>query len=234
VWCRSSAESRAPLPIGKSSTGIVDRVERWLVLPEVPVRSGQRLRGQTDHLSDAHDGGAPGHGRRASLGSGAEGDPALAPGNAARGLRSPRRLRGRTPSTFASPRPRLRTSAYEYAPGRGYPLRILNSTHNPDRCRSGGARSGAIYPFPLLEAQRAGRWTVIASKRSRQPADVAITSRAAGRCPGAAPENGNQRARQTRPPESARGSQRTHSSETVPGPARDVAQAARSPCLTGG
>jgi len=57
----------------------------------------------------------------------------------------------------------------------GVPLRILNSTHNPDRCRSAGGRSSCYVPFPLLEAQRAGRWTVIASKRSRHPADVAIT-----------------------------------------------------------
>jgi hypothetical protein len=51
-------------------------------------------------------------------------------------------------------------------------------------CTVRGPRSVCDLPFPELEAQRAGPWTVIAADRSRSPATVRIAvtfSRACGR-----------------------------------------------------
>jgi len=51
---------------------------------------------------------------------------------------------------------------------------ILTSTHDRGVCRRRGSRDICFERFPLLEAQRAGTWTVIASKRSEPPATVRV------------------------------------------------------------
>lgn len=52
---------------------------------------------------------------------------------------------------------------------------ILTSTHDRGVCRRRGSQDICFERFPLLEAQRAGTWTVIASKRSKPSATVRIT-----------------------------------------------------------
>lgn len=56
----------------------------------------------------------------------------------------------------------------------GVDLQVLPSTREADSCKTSGARSTCFLRFPLLEAQRAGRWMVIASKRSGPSATVHI------------------------------------------------------------
>lgn len=48
----------------------------------------------------------------------------------------------------------------------GVDLGVVDSTHEPQWCKASGARSTCSLLFPELEAQRAGPWRVIASKRS--------------------------------------------------------------------
>jgi hypothetical protein len=56
----------------------------------------------------------------------------------------------------------------------GVDLGVIDSTNGKPWCAVRGKRSVCVLPFPLLEAQRAGPWTVIATKRSRAPANVRI------------------------------------------------------------
>jgi hypothetical protein len=56
----------------------------------------------------------------------------------------------------------------------GVDLQVLTSTHDAESCKTGARRSTCFTRFPFLEAQRAGRWTVIATKRSGPPAVVHI------------------------------------------------------------
>jgi hypothetical protein len=56
----------------------------------------------------------------------------------------------------------------------GQALRVLDSTRDRGSCRVRRKRSVCSLAFPRLEAQRAGCWTVIATKRSRPPALVRI------------------------------------------------------------
>ena len=51
---------------------------------------------------------------------------------------------------------------------------ILTSTHDPASCRTRGSQDVCFERFPLLEAQRAGTWTVVASKRSGPAATVRV------------------------------------------------------------
>lgn len=51
---------------------------------------------------------------------------------------------------------------------------ILSSTRDPGVCRRRGSQDICFERFPLLEAQRAGTWTVIASKRSEPAATVRV------------------------------------------------------------
>ena len=51
---------------------------------------------------------------------------------------------------------------------------ILTSTHDPASCRTRGSQNVCFERFPLLEAQRAGTWTVVASKRSGPAATVRV------------------------------------------------------------
>jgi hypothetical protein len=50
----------------------------------------------------------------------------------------------------------------------------LDSTHDTGSCQAHGARSTCLSHLPILEAQLAGRWTVIATKRSGPAATVRI------------------------------------------------------------
>jgi len=52
---------------------------------------------------------------------------------------------------------------------------ILDSTHDPAWCRIRGSQVACFEQFPLLPAQRAGTWTVVASKRSGPAATVDVT-----------------------------------------------------------
>ena len=56
----------------------------------------------------------------------------------------------------------------------GTVLTILDSTHDRAWCRRHGSQDMCFEPFPYLPAQRAGKWTVIASKRSEPPATVGV------------------------------------------------------------
>ena len=56
----------------------------------------------------------------------------------------------------------------------GQPLNVLNSTRDKAWCKVSNGRSICFLPFPYLEAQRAGVWTVIVSKRSKPPATVRV------------------------------------------------------------
>jgi hypothetical protein len=56
----------------------------------------------------------------------------------------------------------------------GVDLGVIDSTNEKPWCTVRGKRSVCVLPPPLLEAQRAGPWTVIATKRSRPPATVRI------------------------------------------------------------
>jgi hypothetical protein len=51
---------------------------------------------------------------------------------------------------------------------------ILTSTHDPGACRTRGSQDVCFERFPQLEAQRAGTWTVVASKRSGPAATVRV------------------------------------------------------------
>jgi len=51
---------------------------------------------------------------------------------------------------------------------------ILDSTHDPAWCRKRGSQDACFELFPLLPAQRAGSWTVVASKRSEAAAVVHV------------------------------------------------------------
>jgi hypothetical protein len=51
---------------------------------------------------------------------------------------------------------------------------ILTSTHDPASCRAHGSQDVCFERFPLLEAQRAGTWTVVASKRSGPAVTVRV------------------------------------------------------------
>jgi hypothetical protein len=52
---------------------------------------------------------------------------------------------------------------------------ILDSTHDPAWCRTRGSQVACFEQFPLLPAQRAGTWTVVASKQSEPAATVHVT-----------------------------------------------------------
>jgi hypothetical protein len=56
----------------------------------------------------------------------------------------------------------------------GADLGVLTSTHDAEWCKPSRTRSTCVLPFPVLEAQRAGRWTVVATKRSGPSATVHI------------------------------------------------------------
>jgi hypothetical protein len=56
----------------------------------------------------------------------------------------------------------------------GADLQVLTSTHDAEWCTPSATRSTCVLPFPLLEAQQAGRWTVIATKPSGPSATVHI------------------------------------------------------------
>jgi hypothetical protein len=51
---------------------------------------------------------------------------------------------------------------------------ILGSTHQLDVCRLSGSQDRCSELFPLLPAQHAGSWTVIAAKQSGPAATVRI------------------------------------------------------------
>ncbi len=51
---------------------------------------------------------------------------------------------------------------------------ILTSMHDPGSCRTRGSQDMCFERFPRLEAQRAGTWTVVASKRSGPAATVRV------------------------------------------------------------
>lgn len=51
---------------------------------------------------------------------------------------------------------------------------ILDSTRDPAWCRTRGSQDVCFERFPLLEAQQAGTWTVVASKRSGPAATVRV------------------------------------------------------------
>lgn len=51
---------------------------------------------------------------------------------------------------------------------------ILDSTHDQAWCRVHGLQETCFEQFPLLPAQRAGTWTVVASKRSEPAAKVRV------------------------------------------------------------
>lgn len=57
----------------------------------------------------------------------------------------------------------------------GADLGVADSTKYDQSCTMTGERSVCELLFPELEAQRAGPWTVIATKRSRPAATVRIT-----------------------------------------------------------
>jgi hypothetical protein len=56
----------------------------------------------------------------------------------------------------------------------GGTLHVLGSTRDPDWCKVRRRRSVCQLPFPLLEAQRPGLWTVIVTKRSDAAATVKV------------------------------------------------------------
>jgi hypothetical protein len=56
----------------------------------------------------------------------------------------------------------------------GAELGVLTSTHDAESCKTSAGRATCFTRFPVLEAQRAGRWTVTATKRSGPPAIVHI------------------------------------------------------------
>jgi hypothetical protein len=51
---------------------------------------------------------------------------------------------------------------------------ILTSTHDRGVCRRRGSQDICFERFPQLEGERAGTWTVVASKRSGPPATVRV------------------------------------------------------------
>ena len=51
---------------------------------------------------------------------------------------------------------------------------ILISSHQPGTCRLKGSQDTCLERFPLLEAQHAGAWTVVANKQSGPAATVRI------------------------------------------------------------
>jgi hypothetical protein len=51
---------------------------------------------------------------------------------------------------------------------------ILSSSHQPGTCRLRGSEDICFELFPLLEAQRAGAWTVVAAKQSGPAATVRV------------------------------------------------------------
>jgi hypothetical protein len=51
---------------------------------------------------------------------------------------------------------------------------ILGATRDPESCRTRGSQDVCFERFPRLEAQRAGTWTVVASKRSGPAATVRV------------------------------------------------------------
>ena len=51
---------------------------------------------------------------------------------------------------------------------------ILISSHQSGTCRLEGSQDSCFELFPLLEAQRAGAWTVVAAKQSGPAATVRI------------------------------------------------------------
>lgn len=57
----------------------------------------------------------------------------------------------------------------------GETFSILISTHEQGVCRRLGSHNTCFERFPLLPAQRGGKWTVIASKRSGPKAKVLVT-----------------------------------------------------------
>jgi hypothetical protein len=56
----------------------------------------------------------------------------------------------------------------------GQQLRVLDSTKDTESCHARLRVSVCHTFFPLLEAQRAGPWTVIVTKRSARPARVEV------------------------------------------------------------
>ena len=54
-------------------------------------------------------------------------------------------------------------------------LSILGSTHDQGACGRRGSQDICFERFPFLPAQRAGKWTVVVSKRSEAPATVRVT-----------------------------------------------------------
>ena len=57
----------------------------------------------------------------------------------------------------------------------GATFSILVSTREQGVCRRLGSQNTCFERFPLLPGERGGKWTVIASKRSRQAAKVLVT-----------------------------------------------------------
>lgn len=53
-------------------------------------------------------------------------------------------------------------------------LSILSSTHDPGSCRRQGTQGLCFERFPFLPAQRAGTWTVAASKQRGPAATVRV------------------------------------------------------------
>jgi hypothetical protein len=68
---------------------------------------------------------------------------------------------------WADVRVRMRTA-------NGRLLHILESTRSKDWCKVRHGHSVCQLPFPALEAQLGGRWTVIVVKRSGPPASVSV------------------------------------------------------------
>jgi hypothetical protein len=56
----------------------------------------------------------------------------------------------------------------------GTDLHVVGSTLRGDSCNTKQGQMACVFRFPALEAQRAGRWTVIVMKTSRPPASVAV------------------------------------------------------------
>jgi hypothetical protein len=56
----------------------------------------------------------------------------------------------------------------------GVDLGVLDSTHDSAWCTTRAGRLTCLTHLPILEAQLAGRWTVIATKRSGPAATVTI------------------------------------------------------------
>jgi hypothetical protein len=56
----------------------------------------------------------------------------------------------------------------------GVDLNVMPSTQDRQNCRIIRQTSSCLAHYPLLEAQRPGRWTVSASKRSGPPAAVRV------------------------------------------------------------